>query len=87
MSDNQTKAVRADLAEYDRLAIALDISQGERCDILKVTATEYRQWRVGDGLVPPATLMRRLRYAMAIMRRSLANQAPPPRYAFMERRL
>lgn len=87
MSFNQAEVIKADLAEYDRLAIALDISQGERCDILSLSAADYKRWRIGDGVIPPPFLMRRLRYAVAIMRRSLANQARPPNYMFSEWRL
>ncbi len=87
MADDQVEATCPEFAEYDRLAIALDISLSERCDILNVTALHYRQLRTGAGLAPSPELARRLRYAMRIMRRSLANQAPPPNYVFSERRL
>lgn len=79
--------LRVELVEFDRMAIALDISKAERSDILGITAADYLAWQGGSRNSPPPALMRRLRYVLPLMRQKLANQAPPPHFVFSERRL
>jgi len=87
VSNIKVDSMRCELAEFDRMAIALDISRAERCDILGVTAAQYAGWGSGDTTPAPPQVVRRLRYAVPIMRQSLANQVPPPHFIFSERRL
>lgn len=64
------------LQELDRLADVLCLPDDERCGILGLSWSAYRLWQSGLGVVassPPPALVRRLGYALPLIRRMAEN--------------
>lgn len=68
--------VPALLQEFEGLGDMLQMPRSERCGILNVPESAYAATlagQVGDSAPAPAELMRRMVYAVSIMRRMVAN--------------
>lgn len=65
------------IRELDGLADALSLPDDERCGILGLSGSVYRLWQSGLGAMAGSTspeLVRRLSYALPLMRRMAANR-------------
>lgn len=75
-SREMSTQVLAETLEFDKLATMLGMPDVERRSILGVTESAYLAWRSGDvdlaAPVAPA-FVRRLGYALPLMRRMAAN--------------
>ncbi len=68
-------------AEFTRLADELRMHPDERCDILGVSVPTWRaivRGRASRDVLCSRRVMRRVGYAIGLMRRMLANRPPPP---------
>jgi hypothetical protein len=73
--------VSAAVQEMDELADALGVPNAERCSILGLSASAYRAWNSGEidaVVIAPPALIRRIGYALPLMRRMAANMPKAP---------
>ncbi len=67
--------------ELDELANALEMPDTERCSILGLNYGAYRRWLLGDmdmNTTVAPELVRRINYALPLMRRMAANMLMLP---------
>ena len=73
--------VSAAVQELDGLAHLLGLPNQERCGILGLTGSAYRLWYTGalrTEILITEELVRRLGYALPLMRRMAAHTSPGP---------